>query len=563
MLNDYSRLRFALYTRKSSEEEDRQVLSNLSQLENLHEYANRCGFNIVEEYTDSASAHLVDNREGFKNLLRDISRGKINAILTWKADRLSRNMVEGGQVIHLLQTKQIDLIATPHAKYHPFDNTLPLTVEFGMANQFSRDLSVNVKRGMKTKAEKGGWCGVAPQGYLNDRINKTIEPDPDRFKLVRKMWDLALTKNHSLSQICSILNDKYGYRTLKRKRSGNRPLSISSLYQILTNPFYTGVVVFQGIRFRGNHKRMVSDAEFDQVQEMFDTSGRKAETNHKFAFTDMIHCDECECSITAELKVKYACPTCRLQHSSKKPKTCWRCGERIPQEAIDDGNYYTYYRCTKKKGSCSQKYMRKEKLEELLIAQLRKIQMDEDIAAWIRKWVPVVHQKTINRQGGEIDQIKKEIAHLDVRLDNLLDAYLDGVVNRTKFQKRESEYLKEKRIWNERLNNLRSKRPKWIVKLDKDLDIITEVARKFQTVKILEKKRIVRSVGSNLRLSGQTLTLELKPQFQILTKGMDISPPRLEPSLSQSQTEKLDMFELQKISWYPWLMEILTFYQNG
>jgi hypothetical protein len=77
------------------------------------------------------------------------------------------------------------------------DNIILMYIEFGMAQKYVDDLSKNVKRGLKTKIENGWYPGVAPVGYFN-RTNKltgenTLIKDPERFPLIRRMWDLMLT----------------------------------------------------------------------------------------------------------------------------------------------------------------------------------------------------------------------------------------------------------------------------------------------------------------------------------------------------------------------------------
>ena len=201
------------------------MLSIESQSSEMIIYAGGEKIKIARIFSDEASAHKPNNRSGFAEMINAINNGEIDAILVWKADRLARNMIEGGQIIHLLQNGVLKLIQTRYTRFQPNDNMLPLTIELGMSNQYSLDLSKNVKRGNKTKVANGGCCGLAPGGYENDTINKTIIPDPERFHLVRKMWDLYLTESYSLKQICDIANEDWGYTTIKRKKSGGNKLS--------------------------------------------------------------------------------------------------------------------------------------------------------------------------------------------------------------------------------------------------------------------------------------------------------------------------------------------------
>jgi site-specific DNA recombinase len=184
-------LRYFIYCRKSSEAEDRQVLSIESQINELKRLAERLNLSIIDVFTESQSAKSP-GRPIFNNVLKKINQGKADGILCWKLDRLARNPIDGGQIIWMLQKGIIKHIQTFDRGYYPEDNVLLMSVEFGMANQYVLDLSKNVKRGLKTKAEKGWYPAPAPLGYLNDKTKergkREITKDPERFELVKKMW---------------------------------------------------------------------------------------------------------------------------------------------------------------------------------------------------------------------------------------------------------------------------------------------------------------------------------------------------------------------------------------
>jgi len=147
-------MRFLIYCRKSTDSEDRQVLSLESQENELRRLAESQGLEVVGVLHESMSAKAA-GRPIFNQVLRSIAKGEADAILCWKLDRLARNMVDGGQIIDLLQRGSIKEIRTYESVHTPSENSLLLSVIFGMANQFVRDLSVNVKRGMRAKLDKG------------------------------------------------------------------------------------------------------------------------------------------------------------------------------------------------------------------------------------------------------------------------------------------------------------------------------------------------------------------------------------------------------------------------
>jgi site-specific DNA recombinase len=158
------------------------------------------GIKIIEIFEESQSAKSP-GRPKFSEMIERIHKGEAQGILTWKLDRLARNPIDGGNIIWMLQNGTLQRIVTSDREYYPHDNVLMMSVEFGMANQFILDLSKNVKRGMKAKYEKGIRPTLAPLGYLNDKIEHTIITDPERFSLIRKMWDLMLTGGYTPEKI--------------------------------------------------------------------------------------------------------------------------------------------------------------------------------------------------------------------------------------------------------------------------------------------------------------------------------------------------------------------------
>ena len=195
---------YFIYCRKSSEAEDRQVLSIESQTRELEQIAAKLNLPIVEILTESKSAK-EPGRPVFNQMMQRLYRGEAAGIICWKLDRLARNPVDGGSIIWAIKQHGIKVMTPAQSYAREDDNIILMYIEFGMAQKYVDDLSKNVKRGLKTKIENGWYPGIAPAGYLNTTIKATGEntliKDPERFPLIRRMWDLMLTGRYTPAQI--------------------------------------------------------------------------------------------------------------------------------------------------------------------------------------------------------------------------------------------------------------------------------------------------------------------------------------------------------------------------
>lgn len=168
-------MNYFIYARKSTDSEDRQVLSIDAQLNELREFAERQGLKIVREFIESKSAK-TPGREIFNQMLVALENGEADGIISWQPDRLSRNSIDGGKVIYLIDQNIIQDLKfptylfdkSPHGKFN-------LSLAFGFSKLYVDNLSQNVKRGIREKLRRGEFPGPAPLGYINNLKIKTIE----------------------------------------------------------------------------------------------------------------------------------------------------------------------------------------------------------------------------------------------------------------------------------------------------------------------------------------------------------------------------------------------------
>jgi DNA invertase Pin-like site-specific DNA recombinase len=254
---------------------------------------------IVDILTESMSAK-APWRYRFNEMIQRINDWEANWIIAWKLDRISRNPIDSWTIQYMLQTWKLNRVITNDREYNPIDAWLLMSVENGMSNQFLLDLSKNVKRWVKSKAEKGWFPWPAPLWYENELKYHTIIKDEDKFTLVQKMWKMMLSWNYSVNQITNIANDKWGLRTKK-----NCKVNKSTIYAIFHNVFYTGDFKWKWKIMKWNHLAMISYEEYNRIQELLQKDWKPKLVKHNFAFTWIIKCAECWSMITAWNKYKH------------------------------------------------------------------------------------------------------------------------------------------------------------------------------------------------------------------------------------------------------------------
>ncbi|MEI6042520.1 MAG: recombinase family protein [bacterium] len=187
------RVKYCLYARKSTESEERQILSIESQVNEMLQIAEREGLEVVDIRRESHSAKDSGQRPVFKEILTDIRSGRYSGILTWAPDRLSRNAGDLGSLVDLIDQKSLIEIKTYGQVFSnsPSDKFL-LMILCSQAKLENDNKSVNVKRGLRTRCEMGLWPAPAPTGYLNEkRIDRKgyVMVDTERAPVIKKMFE--------------------------------------------------------------------------------------------------------------------------------------------------------------------------------------------------------------------------------------------------------------------------------------------------------------------------------------------------------------------------------------
>ncbi len=523
-------LKYFAYCRKSSEDSQRQVASIGDQMSALKTLAEHEGITLVKSFTEERSAK-DPGRPVFNEMLNLIEKGEADGIVCWAINRLYRNPVDEGRLRWMLQKSIIRIIKTPSREFYPDDAGLLMGVEGGQATDYVIRLSKDVKRGLNSKVMKGWRPSPAPTGYINigEVGDKTITADPERFEIVRKIWDLYLSGTYSVSKIRDIATKKWGLRTFPRRKQGGQPLTMSHMYAMLTDPFYYGYFLWNdpetGERklFKGNHPAMITEKEYNRAQVLLGKKGKPRPQTREFAFTGLMRCGECNSMITAEMKNQIICSACKNKFSYENKTACPKCQTEISEMVNPKILNYTYYHCTKKKNrNCSQVSIRVEDLEKQFSAKLMELRIDPDYLQVALDYL-ADKQKDSGKEEGQIRlSLQAGYDNCVTRLKNLNREYtspqnLDyGLYTPEEFKAQKAIIIQERDLLLKQLNEVSANFDDSLKETERIFNFCAFAHYHFNTDNLQKKRDIFSTIGSNLTLKDKKLNIELLHPYLLI-----------------------------------------------
>ena len=426
--------KYFIYARKSTDDEERQQLSIPAQIDELKAFSQKENLEVADTLIESKTAKKP-GRKLFNDMLDRIEAGGADGIISWHPDRLARNAVDAGRIIYLLDTKKLVDLKFPTVFFQNNPNGLfMLAIAFGQSKYYVDSLSENTKRGLRQKIRQGGYPSLAPVGYLNDRLKKTIVVDNKKAPIILEAFKLYATGNYTMLAISRFLAAKnvFGWRR-------NKLMKADIVKRILTNSFYYGYFRYNNELFPGKHKPLITKKFFDQVQAVIASRGHVQPEPYHFPFAGFIRCGVCGFIITAEVKTKFYKETNRLAK-------------------------YIYYRCTRKNKTlnCRQPFIREEDLIGQLNDLIKKHSLPEQ---WGKEFYQRIdeEEKQITQSLIQSSQaVKLKLANIKSRLDELLTVYLDKTIDRDDYLERKNLLMAERKTLEEQLADLPKSQTAWL-----------------------------------------------------------------------------------------------------
>ena len=556
-------MKYFVYCRKSTDREDKQILSTEAQQRILLDYADKNRLSVVEVFVENQSAYKA-GRPKFNDMLLRIEKGEAEAILTYHLTRLARNSFDGGRIIYMMDEEKITQIATPEKPYLDTpDDKFMMQIHFAMAKKSSDDTSQFVTRDIESKLLRGEFPGKAPIGYLNISMDghivgkqgdpekemlllklgrplKRIEIDPIDGPLVSKLFEEAGRGGRSLSRLAK-LSKEIGLRA----RKSGKPLRKSMMEFILKNPFYYGALPYMGkvhdtvsiqersgnATARVQHEPLVSKDLFLKVKMTMFTRGTGRRRNHEFSFGNcLLTCGECGSAITAET------------HKG-----------------------HVYYHCTRNKGPCSQKRStREEELETQMTRLLSGLRLPQSYVDYTLENLRLVHRKEANFSDALRRKLQGQLNAGQAKLDALLQVKISPnnmkgeVLSDEEYIEQKIAIRRELESMKEQLASAQEESENWVEDCERFFRFTQRITERFGTGTAEDKKTLLGLVASNLALKNGKVAAVYREPYALLA-NFPLSGRSDGRGFEPENVAKASQKKAIATEWLPLLVAIRTY----
>ncbi len=487
--------KYFLYVRKSTDVEDKQVLSIEAQIAELKQFATRENLPIADIFVEKQSAKNP-GRPVFSEMLTRLEKSDAQGIISWHPDRLARNSVDGGRIIYLLDCGSIQSLKFPTFW---FDNTpqgkFMLNIAFGQSKYYVDSLSENTKRGLRQKVRRGEFPGRAILGYINDVRLKKVVADKKRKDIVREAFELYAKGDSRLGDISSFFKDhditsRYG-----------KPLKRDTIARILSSSFYVGLFKYNKETYEGKHEPIVSKDVFDKVQTVLKQRGKPQKTkNAPQVLCGLLSCATCGMSITGEQKTK--------------------------RQKNGNIHTYSYYRCTKKSKSivCNEPHIREKDLVDEVSSTLKSYILPKDWAVDLTHRLEKDAKENAKSSSIVVQEMKTSLERLKIKLQRLLDSFLEQDIERNAYLETKAQLMSDKKSLEEKIFKLEHDQSRWLEPMQEWIKEAQNMDKIVCEDDLLAKKVMAKKIfGSNLLLSDKKVVVINQEQSQNPSGSIDKS----------------------------------------
>jgi site-specific DNA recombinase len=480
-----------IYARVSSKEQEKEGFSIPAQLKLLKEYAAAQGLAVVKEYVDVETAKQT-GRIAFGEMVGYLKEHlAIRVMLVEKTDRLYCNLKDWVTVdeldVEIHFPKEGVVLSRESRSSEKFMHGIKVL----MAKNYIDNLSEEARKGMQEKAEQGIWPTRSPLGYRNvagPDGKKIIVVDPEVAPIVSRIFEWYATGQYALKEVAQKARDA-GFI---HRRTGTK-VPISAVHSILRNRLYTGQFEWNGKLIQGRHQALIFVELWERVQGVLDgrNVSKAKRGKHDFAFSGLIACAKCGCSVVGEVKKQR----------------------------------YVYYHCTGyadkclgNPASCRRRYVREEVLEQKFTDLLGELRFDDEVLEWVQESLYASHADEQRDHEEAIKRLQGEHNRLGDRINAMYLDKLDGRVDSTFFDKMSAQWREEQNRCLREIERHEAAEQSYMDEGVQILELAQNAQKLFEQQQPREKRRLLNFVLSNCSWEDGEVVATFRQPFDLLAQ---------------------------------------------
>jgi DNA invertase Pin-like site-specific DNA recombinase len=431
-------------------------------------------FNLpITTWFEERETAAKKGRPIWNQMLRELRMGKAHGVVIHKIDRSARNLKDWADLGELIDQGIEVHFANESLDLHSRGGRLSADIQAVVAADYIRNLREEAKKGIYGRLKQGFYPLRAPIGYLDQGSGKAKTIDPAKGPIIRQAFELYGTGQWSIPTLMDEL-----YRRGLRNHAGKR-VTRNGLHTILRNPFYTGVmrIMASGETYLGNHEALIVKSLFDRCQNILHGRvGTRVNVND-FLFRRYVKCTGCGYSLI---------------------------GER------QKGN--VYYRCHAK--TCPGTIIREEVIAGTVVDALQRLQFSEEEKAYLTERIAELKANWIKDRESALQAMKMRTEQVIERLNRLTDAYLDQALEKEMFEERKTALIHERRTLEDRMKDYETNRRSVPEELQEFVELAGSAYSLYQIADPAKKRRVLRIVTSNCRITMKTLDFVYATPFR-------------------------------------------------
>jgi site-specific DNA recombinase len=480
-----------ILARVSGRGQEREGYSLDSQHKLLNDYCSRLELRTTKEFQMAEKASVPEGRKVFKEMMAyaAVKKNNITHIIVEKADRYTRNFKDAVLLDEWLA-------ANPDRRLHSVKESLVLhlnaksdvkfmwNINVAAAKKYTDNLREETMKGWREKLAQGWMPSDPPLGYMNVRANgRHVQhaPNPATKPLVIKAFNKYLEPGESVDSITELM-EQIGLRT-----RGGRPYAKSKVHKMLDNPYYIGIIRFDGKEYPGAQIPLISTELFERVQLKLHGKRPTRYRQHNPVFKGIIHCGSCGGFVTWQLQ---------------------------------KGRYYGA--CQRRSEACKhRKLLREDRLEEMVVKLLGDLVCPApDIIQWIADEMRQQQQGNNEEKERLWDSVKLQIERIERMDDRLYDDKLAGEITQEKYETKHAEFRGQKAKLQEQMQAIDQSAGRRLDQTLVLLELSQQAAQIYAGRTPQQKRLIITKLFEHITLESESLSVEYTEFTRVIAQNV-------------------------------------------